>query len=276
MTESAQPRGKPIVVGIEDKQPCAVRFAAEFAEQRGVELRIVHCLEGPRDDAVWLDTPDESAAAGQGLLDAAREVIEAMESPPRTSYVLGAGSPYEILAEEAALASLVVVGTDSVGRMERLFDGTVTAYLVKHSPIPVAIVPEVSWPKSSGSAVVLALDTRSLATGPIHFAFEEANRRDAALHVTHFAPEDMTTVETGLVRTEVAELLAGWPQRYPEVRLTRRLTYGPADEACLRESDEAALLVLGRDSRRRHPVLTQLARRAHGPCVVVPDSWGNS
>ena len=106
---------RPIVIGIEDKQPCAVRFAAESAARRGVELRVVHCLEGPKDDAVWLDTPDEAAAAGQGVLDAARELIETMGSPPRTSYVLGAGSPYEILAEEAALASMVVVGTDAIG-----------------------------------------------------------------------------------------------------------------------------------------------------------------
>lgn len=38
-----------IVLGVEDKQPCAVRFAAEAALMRGVELRIVHCPEAVDD-----------------------------------------------------------------------------------------------------------------------------------------------------------------------------------------------------------------------------------
>jgi nucleotide-binding universal stress UspA family protein len=270
---------KPIVVGIEDKQPCAVRFAAEAAAMRGVGLRVVHCLDDPRDVAHWLDTAayslDASPTEVQEVLDAAREVIETMESPPDTRYVLGAGSPSEILAEEAAQASLIVVGTDSIGRMERLFDGAVTDHLVKHAPVPVAIVPEVSWPVAR-TGVVLALDARASATGPIKFAFEEADRCDAELHVTHLAPAGLTASESSLLRAEIARLLAGWPQRYPEVRLTRQLTCGAADEGCLRESAEAGVLVLGRDCGRRHPVLTQLARHTHGPCVVVPDAWGDS
>jgi len=272
---------KPIVVGIEDNQPSAVRFAAEAAAQRGAELRVVHCLEGTDDLSPWDDNDDDSLdlepTVGQDVLDAAQELIEAMPSPPRTQYLLGAGSPYETLLTEASQASLVVVGTDSVGRMDRFFDGTVTEYLVKHAPIPVAIVPEQSWPLSPGAGVVLALDTRAMASGPIHFAFEEANRRDAELHVTHVAPPGMTSFETSSLRTEIAEILAGWPQRYPRVKLTRGLTHGSPDEGCIGESAGAELLVLGRgNGRLRHPVLTQLARRAQCPCIVVPETWSDS
>lgn len=253
----------PIVLGIEDKQPCAVRFAAEAAATRGVELRVVHCLDGTR-----------RGAEGDDLLDSARELVESLESSPPTRYILGTGSPYATLMAEAGQASMVVVGTDSVGRMERLFDGTVAEHLVKHAPAPVAIVPEVSWPAGPSSGVVLALDGHTLATGPIQFAFEEAGRRDADLDVVHVAPAGMTTPETRVVRAEIAQILAGWPQRYPEVRLTRRLAHGRVDEACLRQGETAELVVLGRaNGRPGHPVLTRLAQLTQRPCVVVPDTW---
>lgn len=257
---------RTVVVGIEDKQPCAVRFAAESASRRGIELSVVHCLEGTR-----------LGAGGDDLLESAREVVESLVSPPRTRYVLGAGSPYETLLAEAWQASMVVVGTDSVGRMERLFDGTVTEYLVKHAPVPVAIVPEVSWPASPSSGVVLALDAQALATGPIQFAFKEAARRDADLHVVHVAPPGTTTSETRALRAEVARILADWPQQYPDVRLTRRLAHGSVNEVCLREGADAELLVLGRGTGLPgHPVLTKIARHTHGPCVVVPDHWNDA
>ena len=270
--------GRPIVLGVEDKQPCAVRFAAEAALMRDAELRIVHCPEASGDLGLWSDSTDDSLdafpAPGQAVLDAARELIDAMESPPTTKCVLGVGAPYDTLEAEARQASLVVVGTDSIGRMERLFDGSVTERLVQHAPIPVAIVPEVSWPAGQRSGVVLALDAREMAPGPIRFAFEEATRRNADVHVVHVVPAGMTTPETNAMRAQIAEILADWPQRYPGVRMTRRLTHGWADDECLREGEEAAVLVVGRGSDPpSHPVLTQLARRANGPCVVVPDAW---
>jgi nucleotide-binding universal stress UspA family protein len=275
-------KSKPVVVGIEDKQPSAVRFAAEAAKERGVGLRIVHCVEGLNKVGLPDDTvefPDDLwPSPGQDLLDAAQEVIDSIESPPHTTFVLGANSPIETLLEEADDASLLVVGTDSLGRMERLIDGTVAEHLVKHAPVPVAVVPELSWPITAGSGVFLALDARALATGPIRFAFEEASRRATDLYVVHVPPVGMTEFETTSLRSEIAGILAGWPQQYPDVNLTRRFMHGEPDEGCLRASEEAELLVLGRDGdsgigRLGHPVLTQIARRTHCPCVVVPDRW---
>jgi nucleotide-binding universal stress UspA family protein len=268
----------PVVLGVEDKQPSAVRFAAEAALMRDAELRIVHCPETLGDLSLWPDAAEDPLEAfpapGQAVLDAAKELIDSMESPPRTKYVFGVGAPFDTLEAEARQASLVVVGTDSIGRMERLFDGTVTERLAHHAPVPVAIVPEVSWPAGSRSGVVLALDAREMVPGPIRFAFEEAARRNADVHVVHVAPAGMTASETKVLRAQIAETLAGWPQRYPDVHLTRRVTHGSADDECLRQGDEAAVLIVGRGSDPpSHPVLTQLARRAHGPCVVVPDAF---
>jgi hypothetical protein len=158
--------------------------------------------------------------------------------------------------------------------MERLFDGTVTERLVQHAPIPVAIVPEVSWPAGQRSGVVLALDVRELAPGPIRFAFEEATRRHTDLHVVHVAPAGTTESEVKVLRAQIAEILAGWPERYPNVNLSRQLTHGAPDEGCLREGEAAELLVLGRHSGApTHPVLAQFARLTHRPCVVVPNTW---
>lgn len=271
-----------VVVGVEGKQPATVRFAADAATARNAALRVVHCIEGLDTTSVSDDTIEFSddlwPAPGQDVLDAAREVIECMESPPPTSYLLSSLRPDEQLLEEASAASLVVVGTDAIGRMQRPFDGTVSQYLVHHCPVPVAIVPELSRPASPGTGVFLALDARTQAVGPIWFAFDEADQRNSELYAVHVTTAALTPARTASLRTEIAELLAGWPQRYPDVKLTRRLMPGKADEGCLRASEEAEILVVGRGNHSmlatdNHPVLTQIARRAHCPCVVVPDSW---
>lgn len=252
----------PVVVGIDRKQPAALRFAAEAATSRRVGLHVVHCLEGSEDAT---------------LLDRAEAVIDSLSPVPETHYLHGAGSPYETLLAESQQASLVVVGTDSIGRVERLFDGTVTEHLVRTAPVPVAIVPESQRPDQPGSGVVLAADAQPLATGPIHFAFEEASRRGTDLRVVQIPPAGMTSTDIASLRAELARSLAGWPQRYPDVTVTCRLTQGAAGERYLHESEDAGLLVIGRGAGRLgHSLLTQLTRRANCPCIVVPDTWSDS
>ncbi len=268
----------PVVVGVKDQQPSAVQFAVEAAKARGVGLRVVHCVDRLVTGDIVAAASAAWRTAGQEILDSAHQLIAEDPSPPEAEYDLTAGSPRDVLKDAAETAALVVVGTDPVGRMDRLFSGKVTEYLAKHSPAPVAIIPESSW-QSSGGGVFVALDARSLATGPLRFAFGEASRRDNLLYVVHVVPEDTARNDAEAVRAEIAEVLAGWSSEYPDVRVTHRLLFEDADDGCLRASAEADLLVLGRfkvpaiPGRPAHPVLTQTARRAHCPTIVLPDAW---
>ena len=78
-----------------------------------------------------------------------------------------------------------------------------------------------------------------------------------------------------LHKIDVSEVLAGWPEEFPAVTVKHRFFFDDADEGCVRLSEEASLLVLGRRETHvyGHPVLAEVAKRVHCPCVVVPEDW---
>jgi nucleotide-binding universal stress UspA family protein len=279
-----------VIIGIEDKQPIALRFAAESAKSAGVGLRVVHCAEPPTN---WANPSLDdilSLGSSQGVLDAAKDILDRAMPEVSADYVLTTGSPYDVLRAESDRASMVVVGTDAEAWTRRVVDGHVAERLAKHSTAPVAIVPERSVPHEANGAVFVAIDARTSATGAMRFAFDQASRRGTTLHVVLFAPPGLISRATWPLRgviSEVAdaaisEILAGYSEQFPDVSVTRHLVFDEADKGCLRASDETELLVLGRSSTPDipllfgHPVLTQVARRAHCPCVVVPDEWAQA
>lgn len=270
----------PVVVGVKNEQHSALRFAADASAARGVGLRVIHCVELlSSSDAVSL-VSDTWPAPGQEVLDRAKAFLEATPAPSTANYLLVVDSPYATLADEATEASLVVVGTDPESMLERFFSGRVTERLLKHAVAPVAVVPDGSWPTASEGGVFVAVDARNSAAGPLRFAFDEAQRRGRQLHVVHVAPVGVPFEELDPMRAAVSEILAGWSEQYPDVVVTRQFLFDEADDGCLRASAEAEILVLGRSSHTddflpfAHPVLAQIARHAHSPCIVVPSVEG--
>jgi hypothetical protein len=186
------------------------------------------------------------------------------------------GAPTRVLAEQANQAAIVVVGTDAAGWADRLFGGRVAEYLVKRSPAPVAIVPESTLPSPSSGGVFVALETGPLATEVLRFAFGEASHRGTDLHVIHTVPVGSDHDVVSDERQRIAIQLSGWSEKYQDVKVARTLVFDRPDQGCLRATEEAGLLVLGRSAGPKftmpwsHPILTQIARHAHCPCVVVP------
>jgi len=270
---------KPVVVGLKEKQPTALKFAIENAIAHNVGLRVVHCLD-IRSAGDFVSMPHDSwRAASEAILDDARLVIDDIRPHPTTQYRLDSGLPFFTLHEESQAATMLVLGVDAVGRMDGLFGGTVTERLAAQSPVPVAVVPERSWPKEPSGNVFVAVDARTPAAGSMRFAFTEASRRNADLYAIHVVPERDLVGDTVPHRIGLSEALAGWSEKFPEVKVTRRFLFDEADEGCLRATDEADLLVLGRGPGTvvrqllGHPVLSEITSRAHCPCVVVPDDW---
>lgn len=272
---------KPVVVGLKEKQPTALRFAIEMASVRDVDLHVIHCLE-IRSAGDFVSMPHHSwRAAGEALLADARHFVEDIDPHPSTEYRLDPELPYFTLRAAAETASIVVVGADSPGLNGSLFGGTVTRRLVAQSSTPIAVVPEWSWPSARSHTIVVAVDARGPAAGSMRFAFAEASRRHAELEAIHVVPiEDL--VGNGLPhRIDLSEALAGWSEEFPDVKVTRRFLFGDAEEGCIQASEDADLLILGRGPNAGttplldHPVLTEIASRAQCPCIVVPDEWGD-
>jgi len=270
---------KLVVVGLKEKQPTALRFAAEMALEHNVGLRVVHCLD-IRSAGDFVSMPHNSwRAAGAAILEDARHIIDDVHPHPTTEYRLDSGLPYYTLREESEVATMVVVGVDAVGRRHDLFGGTVTERLTTQSPVPLAVVPERSWPNDSSGTVFVAMDGRTPATGSIRFAFAEASRRNAELHALQVVPTDDVFGDTLPHRLGVSEALADWSEEFPDVNVIQRFLFDDADDGCVRATEEADLLILGRGPTTvmsqllGHPVLSELISRTHCPYVVVPDDW---
>jgi nucleotide-binding universal stress UspA family protein len=272
--------GNVVVVGVKEKQPTALRFAAQAATERHTNLRIVNCLD-VRTAADFVSVPyntfppESWRAAGEAVIEEARAFVNELDPHPAVECAVADGLPFQTLREEAKHASMLVVGLDAAAWFGPLFGGSVTERLITHSPVPVAVVPERAWPDEITGPIFVAIDTQTPAAGPLRFAFAEADRTTKELHVAHVIPEMDMFHRSQSHKVGVSEVLAGWSEEFPDVVVKRRFFFDEADEGCVRVSEEASLLVLGQRATQifGHPVLTEIAKRTHCPCVVVPDDW---
>lgn len=269
-----------VAVGVKEKQPTALRFAAQAAIERNANLRIVHCLD-VRTAADFVSVPyytfppESWRAAGEAVIEEARAFVKELTPSPTVECAIAEGQPFQTLSEEAAHAAMLVVGVDASAWFGPLFGGSVTERLISHSDCPVAVVPERAWPDELTGPTVVAIDTRTPARGPLRFAFEHADRTNHELHVAHVIPEKAMFHESHSHKIGLSEVLAGWSQEFPDVNVKHRFFFDESNEGCVRASEEASLLILGRRHSHifGHPVLAEIAKRAHCPCVVVPDDW---
>ncbi|WP_043323289.1 universal stress protein, partial [Micromonospora sp. M42] len=139
--------------------------------------------------------------------------------------------------------------------------------------------------------VVVGVDGSELSTAAVGFAYEEAARRGASLIVVHawlyptpmgpgdilplvYDPEALAEES----RRVVAESVAGWSQRYPDVPVRQRSIRGAPARVLVEESKDAQLVVVGAHGRGAlgglllgsvsHAVL----HHAHSPLVIVRDA----
>ena len=137
-----------IVVGVDESEGAnkALEFAAAEAGLRGARLRVVSaCISPPRC------SPATSTAAADAL-DAFREgaetiVREAVATVQRLQPDIECegtaveGQPAEVLIQQAAGASLLVVGNRGLGGFSSLLLGSVSQQVVHHTPCPVVVIP---------------------------------------------------------------------------------------------------------------------------------------
>ena len=121
---------------------------------------------------------------------------------------------------------------------------------------------------------MLGLDVEKPDDTVLAFAFEEAARRDTALHVVHawtLAPYYVYSLpaapEIGaeLGRQEAAALaglLRPWRAKYPDVEVVEISRTGTAADRVLDASRDASLVVVGRRIRR-NPIGTHIGPVAH-------------
>ena len=278
---NANPAKKPVLVAVQGNQPALVRYAADEARQRGTELVVLHVygVVAAEVGAVLTTTssPRDDAEA-QAVLDQAKDVLSGMTEAPPARYLAELGSVIGKIEEHVAHAQLLVVGADKLSWFDRVLGGAIARHLAEHAACPVVVVPPLRDLSVLYGGVCVAVDDNTESAGPLRFAFEEASARQSSLVVLHVVPEHTKLADLEAIRVSVAEVLAGWPEQFPDVVVTTRVVSdNEVVSAAARASVESELLVVGRP--RRHfltgrAAAPRLTRATHCPLAVVDGSFG--
>ncbi|MDM4718563.1 universal stress protein [Micromonospora sp. WMMA1363] len=284
--------GAPIVVGVDGSAAAldAVRLAAREAEYRQRSLRVVHAFIWPLTGAPL--TPVPGAPVTAGLRNQAEQyVTEAVEQARkvapdlRITGVVVDGAPTPVLVAESRGAALMVLGHRGLGGFAGLLLGSVTVQVSASAECPVLVLR--GEPRADGP-VVVGVDGSELSTEAIGFAFDHAARREAPLVAVHawlypapVGPGDILPLVYDLdafgaeEERTLAESIAGFAERYPQVPVRHRLVRGSPARVLVEESKAAQLVVVGARGRGAlgglllGSVSHAILHHAHCPLVVV-------
>lgn len=255
MSESTH-RG--IVAGVDGSpgSTAALRWAAQEAELRNVPLTLLLARGG----GWW--TRGHHERADHVVHDALAVVAETTgASAPEVLTATVAESAMSALVEFSREATMVVVGRRGDVTSGGPPLGSVSSALVRHCHCPVAVIhnQSPSRPERAAAPVMVGVDGSRGAELATAIAFEEASLRQVDLVALHVWKDASPLAVAGIgadgaatpalmaVEMEaLAERLAGWGERYPDVSVHRFVVRDnePArqivDQACT-----AQLVVVG-------------------------------
>ncbi|MEV8631332.1 universal stress protein [Streptosporangium sp. NPDC051023] len=279
-----------ILVGVDGSRASleAVSWAVQEARLRREGLRVVHVtLAWPlemAEDSPHADVGRWMRDGAEAILNGALERIREEGGDVEVASALLPGDPRQALTEAAADAELLVVGSHGLGGFRGMLLGSVALGVSGHAACPVAVIRRT--PTQPRGEVVVGVDGSPAGAQAVAFAFAEASARGAALHAVHAwsrpivggGPFALADAEESAQRERrmLAEALAGWSERYPDVKVVERLEYGHPVDVLREISAEADLLVVG--SRGRGDlagvvlgsVSHSLLHHAACPAVVTP------
>lgn len=205
------------------------------------------------------------------------------------------GDPRAILVEVSREAHLMVLGSRGRGTVRSMLLGSVSAAVSKLATCPV-IVCRPRAEGHRGRGVLVAADGTPESLAVIEFAFAMASMRGTALTVVHCVWDvvaavagarnvSLELVDLGTCDEPhrlLAESIAGFAEKYPDVPVSLRVTHGLVDDVIGGHTAAWDLVVVG-----RHPVDTAsrlikgsianaVVERAHTIVAVVPEDRESS
>lgn len=258
---------RKVVAGIgPDTSTAVMDFAAEEAALRGVPLRMLamHPLSGPGPRDSLTAVLRRVCTAWPGVTVTARNVT---------------GEPGPLLIAASRQAGLLVVGRDRAG--------SCAAQVAAHALCPTVVVPHRVT--RAGGPVLVGLAAEPDEEPLIEFAFEAADLRRVPLVAAHvwaglpggglggidpFA-YNLQQAYAAADRL-VAERIAGWAEKFPDVEVDRMPLYDPNPASTMRDaSTVAGLVVVGARRAGAHsgqllgPVTRTLLAAAGCPVAVL-------
>jgi nucleotide-binding universal stress UspA family protein len=286
MTEES--RTDAIVVGVDGSESAAraVRWAASTAAQRNLDVRIVHAFEsvgGYYDKDMPPQLLESLRRQAQELLKHSAEVAYVVSAELRVRTEMVTRPPIPLLLDLSKRAGMVVLGSEGRGGFSAMRVGSTVAGVAAHAPCPVTVVR--GRERLSGP-VVVGVDGSPTSERAIAAAFEEASWRRADLVALHaFSDVDYDSVTSvsrmfldwteleGDEQRLLAERLAGWQEKYPDVAVERVVVRDRPRQQLLDWSRRAGLVVTGSRGRGGFAGLvlgsTSQALLQHADCPVL-------
>ncbi|MGW5055036.1 universal stress protein [Actinokineospora sp. NPDC004072] len=265
----------------------AVRWAAREAAARGLPLRLLHAYPPPPPRLPAALDPDDRWVAA--MTDHAERVLAeasaaARAAAPGVTPILDErmGTPSQVVVDASLDAHAVVLGSRGLGGFRGLLAGSLALTMATHAHSPVVVVrgaPEQG-------PVVVGVDGSPAGEAALAFAFDQAAHRGVGLRAVHtwldtaytggWYPLPVLMDWDAIAEDErafLAERLAGWTEKYPEVPVERIVVRDRPARALLDHAEDAQLLVVG--SRGHSPLAgvvlggTAQAVLHHAECPVA-------
>lgn len=259
------PRSKPVVVGVDGSATAlhAVRWAAQRASRDGLSLRLVHAYHLPAGFPSGV-TEEESILTvlrreGRRLLGEAHDLATTVVPGLDVDTELAAMATTTGLVHESGTASVLVLGNRGHNALTSLLVGSTSLALAGHARSPVVLVRNGADGSPRTGRVVVGVDGTEASEAALAFAFAEASAEGAALVPVYAYAESVFeealaannaplnwTLQREVAEAVLAERLAGWQEKFPQVSVEREVVRDRATRALRRCAQTARLLVVGR------------------------------
>lgn len=267
--------GNNVIVAGVDGSPsstAAAMWAADEAQRRQAGLRLVQAYSvsvgfagpgGMIPTNIFDDVRQWAKTVLTGLADTVRDAYPDLDIDAQLRHDV----PFVALREAGSHALMTVVGTHGTSAIMDSLVGSIPVRLASHGPGPVVVIRADSsvTPALNRGPVLVGLDGSADSERALSFAFEEASLRGTPLVALHcwgdrsdsfrlpYPPEsrDDAAQEPLLRRVQIAELLSGWSDKYPDVRVQPVTRDGQPGAEILRycqhgdEADRPAMIVVG-------------------------------
>jgi nucleotide-binding universal stress UspA family protein len=298
---SSQKMNPGVVVGVDGSSSSrkAIQWAAHDARMRNVPLTLVHVAVTPSwGPAPWLlsnaplpfpadEDPALEKSTGKIITDAIK-IAEASThgtDRPEIRSELFFSVPVPTLVDLSKDAQMIVVGRRGQHRLRGVLLGSVSTGLMHHAHCPVAVIGDATpiGQKDSRRPVVVGIDGSPASDLATAIAFDEASWRGVDLVAIHaWRDPDLSkgmsmewSAQQSIASKNLAERLAGWRERYPDVTVHPRVAWDNPASHLLDEAKSAQLVVVGSHGRGGFAgmvlgsVSTAVAQAARIPVIVA-------
>ncbi|MFD2417119.1 universal stress protein [Amycolatopsis pigmentata] len=284
--------GPPIVVGVDGSRQAldAVTWGAREAVRWNAPLVLLHAYEvpesGPRPGPSASDWIAARKQAADQLLRESMAVAERVRPRADITVESVVDSSIPLLLRRSHTAKMVVLGSRGHSAFADLLAGSTATALAAHGHCPVTVIRGSDPNGRADAPVVAGVDGSALSEPALELAFQEASVRGVHLIASH-SWHDLDLAETfgaargtlevespgGAAERLLAECLAGWQEKYPEVTVERVLAEDRPRDHLLDRSRTAQLVVAGSRGRGGFQGLllgsTSHALIHHADCPVL-------